>query len=45
MKKYSKRMCWVAGINKIAVSENTISHIVNIPPNFHKFSREAPAGN
>ena len=45
MKKYSKRMCWVAGINKIAVPEMTISHTVNIPPNFHNFSREAPAGN
>ena len=38
-------MGWVAGTNKIAVSEMTISHMINILRNFHKFSREARAGN
>jgi D-3-phosphoglycerate dehydrogenase / 2-oxoglutarate reductase len=39
MKKYGKRMGWVAGINKIAVAEMTISHMINIIRNFHKYSR------
>jgi D-3-phosphoglycerate dehydrogenase / 2-oxoglutarate reductase len=45
MKKYGKRMGWVAGINKIAVAEMTISHMINILRNFHKFSRQALAGD
>ena len=45
MQKYGKRMGWVAGINKIAVAEMTISHMINILRNFHKFSREARLGN
>ena len=45
IKKHGKRMGWVAGINKIAVAEMTISHMINILRNFHKFSREARTGN
>jgi len=45
MKKYNKRMGWVPGINKIAVAEMTISHMINIMRNFHKYSRQALAGN
>ena len=40
MKKYGKRMGWVAGINKIAVAEMTISHMINILRNFHKLAEK-----
>ncbi|MBO34049.1 MAG: phosphoglycerate dehydrogenase [Rhodospirillaceae bacterium] len=45
MKKHGVRMGWVAGINKVAVSEMTISHIINIMRNFHKFSNQMYDGN
>jgi D-3-phosphoglycerate dehydrogenase len=45
MQKYGKRMGWVAGINKTAVAEMTISHMINILRNFHKLSREAQSGH
>ena len=45
IKKYGKRMDWVASIDKIAVLEMTISHMINILRNFHKFSREARTRN
>jgi len=44
MQKYGKRMGWAPGINKIAVSEMTISHMINILRNFHKYSQEVRAG-
>lgn len=44
MKKHDVRMGWVAGINKVAVSEMTISHIINIMRNFHKFSNQMYEG-
>jgi len=44
MQKYGKRMGWAPGINKIAVSEMTISHMINILRNFHKYSQEARTG-
>ena len=44
MKKYGKRMGWMPGINKTAVSEMTISHMINILRNFHKYSNESQAG-
>ena len=45
MKKLNKRMGWVAGINKTAVAEMTISHMINILRNFHLFSRQIINGN
>ena len=44
MRKYGKRMGWVSGINKIAVSEMTISHMINILRNFYKYSQDAQVG-
>ncbi len=44
MKKHGVRMGWVAGINKVAVSEMTISHMINIMRNFHLYSNQMTSG-
>lgn len=44
LKKHGVRMGWVAGINKVAVSEMAISTMINILRNFHTLSERLHQG-
>ena len=41
--KHGVRMGWKAGVNKVAVAEMAISHMINIIRNFHYFNRQMVA--